>query len=269
MARTPASKRTSKVKKSTKPTKKRSTRPRVRRARRRTNNISEYASMSVRRSLQQGQPPGPFLVNRMYDLHNISLDDYDRAVQVAKAYQFFRIKSAKITYKIGYDTYQAGAGAATRPNLYYMIDKSFSIPNNVTVEQMKAMGARPRVCDNKPVSITWSPAVRTYDNAPVGPLPSQYKISPWLSTNTAGDLGAFLANPTNHLGIYWYVQMDATGGVDYNYTAELEIQIEFKKPLWSNGTASVIPSVPAVPATLDDSPDGIVGGADLPTLSLH
>lgn len=223
-------------------------------------NVPDIASLSVTRSLQQ-KPGGPFVVNTMYDLHDISMDEYQRAVQVAQAYQYFRIKSARLTFKIGYDTYQAGAGAATRPNLYYMVDKGYSIPTNVTVEQLKAMGARPKVCDNKPISLTWSPAVRTYDNAPVGPLPTQYKVSPWLSTNAAADIGAFLANPTNHNGIYWYVQMDATGGVQYNYNCELELQFEFKKPLWT-GTVSSTQSTGAVPATLNDSPDGIVGGAD-------
>lgn len=199
----------------------------------------------------------------MYDLHSISLDEYARAVQVSQAYQYFRIKSAKLTFKIGYDTYQATAGGPTRPNLYYMIDKAYSIPTNVTLEQLKQMGARPRVCDNKPISITWSPSVLINDKAPVGPLPTQYKISPWLNTNTAGDIGAFLANSVDHLGIYWYVQMDATNGVQYNYTAELELQFEFKKPLWT-GVSSATPSTGAVLAELNNSPDGIVGGADEP-----
>ena len=225
------------------------------------HSVPDVASLSVNRSLAR-PAGGPFLVNQMFDLHNISLDDYQRAVQVAQAYQYFRIKSARLTFKIGYDTYQAGAGAATRPNLYYMVDKGYTIPTNVTVEQLKSMGARPKVCDNKPISITWSPAVRTYDNAPVGPLPTQYKVSPWLSTNSAADLGVFLANPTNHNGIYWYVQMDATGGVDYNYNCELELQFEFKKPLWT-GSQSATPSESAVLAALNNSPAGIVTGKQI------
>lgn len=228
-------------------------------------SVPDIASLSVTRSLQI-PAGGPFIVNNMYDLHQISMDEYDRAVQVSKAYQFFRIKSAKLTFKLGYDTYQAGAGAATRPNLYYMIDKSFSIPTNVTLEQLKAMGARPKVCDNRPVSVSWSPSVLTVDGTPVGPLPVQYKISPWLNTNTAGNVGAFLANSTNHLGIYWYVQMDATGGVAYNYNCELELQFEFKKPLWSSAVGSSVPSVGAVLAELNSSPDGVVGGADEPPI---
>lgn len=230
------------------------------RSKRRSNNVPEYASCSVKRTITAtaGQP---FVVNTMYEAHNIQLADYVRAATIGAGYQFFRIKKVAITYKIGYDTYQAGAGAATRPNFYYMIDKGQTIPLTVSLESLKLMGARPHVVDNKPLTVSWKPAVLTEDATTVGPSgPSQYKISPWLNTNQA-NLGAFVPSQIAHNGIYWYCQMDATGGVGYNYSAEMEVQFEFKKPLWTLNPSSVNATGIAY-AQYNSSPDGIVGGAD-------
>lgn len=230
-----------------------------RRINRKRNNVSEYASASVKETIVP-QGGSAFVVNTMYDLHNITLSTYDRAVQIAQAYQYFRIKGVKLTLKIGYDTYQAGAGAATRPNLYFMIDKGQTIPSTVTLESLKQMGARPLRCDEKPKSLTFTPAVLQDVNTIGGAFPSQYKVSPWLNTNQA-NLGAFVPSAVQHNGIYWYVQMDSTGGVGYNYSCELELQFEFKKPLWT-GIPSSIASTGVTSAPKNNSPDGLVGGAD-------
>jgi len=226
-----------------------------------SSNVPDKASLSVKRTIV-GPGPGnrPFVVNTMYDAHNIALIDYQRAINVANAYQFFRIKKVAVTLKVGYDTYQAGAGAATRPNLYYMVDKSQSIPATVTLEALKQMGARPHQLDNKPFSITWAPSVLTEQQTAAGPVPAKYMVSPWLNTNNA-NLGAFVPSQVPHNGLYWYVQMDATGGVEYQYTAEIEVQFEFKKPLWT-GSLSATPSRGIAYAVTNSSPDGIEGGAD-------
>lgn len=232
----------------------------------RTTNVVDKASASIKISLTDPQG-NPFVVNRMYDVHAITLANFDRAVQIANAYQFFRIKKVALTYKIGYDTYQAGAGAATRPQFYYMLDKSQSIPINVSLEGLKQMGARPTACDEKPIVRAWSPSVLTEEQTIGGPTAAQYKISPWLNTN-GNNLGAFVPSQVQHNGIYWYVQMDATGGVAYQYTAEMEVQFEYKAPLWTKALSST-PSVGAVAAQQNNSPDGLVGGADEETPSIY
>lgn len=202
----------------------------------------------------------------MYEVHNINLADYDRAVQVSQAYQHYRIKKVKLTYKFPYDTYQAAAGGAARPNFYYMIDKSQSIPINVNLEGLKQMGARPRQVDEKPISVQWSPSVLTEDQALGGALPSQYKISPWLSTNAA-NLGPFVPSTINHNGLFWYVDQMFGGGVQYQ--VEIEVQFQFKKPLWTKQLSST-PAISTKVAALDDSRDGVVGGGDSePTLGSH
>lgn len=228
MARLPRAKKTSKKGKMTK-------RP-YRRVARRVRDVPELASLSVKRTILP-VGGGNFATNVMYEDRNEDLNSYDRAVQVAKAYQHFRMKKITLTIKPSYDTFQqanAIPGAGSRPNLYYMIDKSGSIPANPTLEQLKQMGAKAHRFDEKPFVISWRPSVLTGDQQAQGVLvASQYKISPWLSTSI-NPLGAvFQASTIDHLGIFWYVEQLFGGQVQYQ--AEIEIQFQFKKPCgWLN-----------------------------------
>lgn len=217
---------------------------------RRKTNVPDRASLSVKRTLTP-TGGGNFAGNVMYSKLDTQLSQFDRALTVSKAYQYYRISKIKLTYLFPYDTFQAGVGNSSRPNFYYMLDKSSAISPLITLEGLKQMGARPRAVDNKPTSIQWSPTVLTEDNAVGGPLPAQYKVSPWLSVN---------ADSITHLGVYWYLEQLFVGGTQYE--VEMEVQFEFKKPLW-NASASATPAVGAVIATLDNSPDGIVGGGDV------
>lgn len=219
------------------------------RRRARKTNVSEYASCSVTRTLAPKQGL-VFNTNTMYETHDVQLADYARANDIADSYQFYRIKHVKMTFKFPYDTFAQGLGAnASRPNFYYMLDKAQALPANPTLETLKQCGARPRACDNTPISIHWSPTVLTVDEG-AGLLPSQYKTSPWLSTDT---------NNVYHNGVFWFLEQQFGG--PFNYLIDIEVQFEFKKPRWI-----VQPSAPAAigikPAVEDASPDGIVGGPD-------
>lgn len=219
----------------------------------RSSNVPDIAKCSVKTTLT---PPagGNFAGNQMYSLMNTTLAQFDRAVNVSKAYQFYRIKKIKLTYLFPYDTFQAGVGGSSRPNMFFMLDKSGSINPLVTLAGLKQMGARPKAVDNKPTSIQWTPTVLTEDQTLVGALPAQYKISPWLSTSVPN---------VTHLGVYWYLDQLFAGGTQYQ--VECEVQFEFKKPLWNESTTTS-PAQGAVLAVLDNSPDGIVGGGDVNTI---
>lgn len=195
---------------------------------------------------------------------NTQLTDYPRAVQAAAAYQHYRITKVRITFKPTSDTFIAAAGSVSKPNLYFMIDKSGAIPTNVSLEGLKGMGARPRQLDEKNMSIQWSPSVLEsvmYASGGVGAgSSSKYKISPWLTT-TAQNVspGAFVASGIDHLGIYWYVEQ-TLNPIGYQYQAEVEVQFQFKKPLIN--MLSAVSAIPAQVADINDSPDGVVGGGD-------
>lgn len=222
--------------------------------------ISEYASLSER---YDTAPPGAdyFATNAMYSLVDVNLARFNRASAVAANYQYYKIRQVKLTLKYTYDTFQGAVGNSSRPNLFYMFDKSGSVPTNPTLAMLKAMGARPHAMDNKPFTITWTPSVlNEVLNAGGGTLGAQYRLSPWLSTN-ANILSPGVWNPSTvpHLGLYWFAEQTFAGGVQFS--GEIEVQFEFKKPLIKL-LPSLVPTQTCVPIEKDQSPDGIVRGPD-------
>lgn len=237
---------------------------RVRRAR--SGNVPEWASLSCKRSLQTpaGQPG--FNSNVLYNLMNTQLIDYERASAVGSQYQFYRMKKIAVTFKPTFDTYLGAAGAVSKPNLYYMIDKGGVISTNVTLEGLKAMGARPKQLDEKNLTISWAPSVLEsvmYTAGLNNATPSKYQISPWLSTTAVPiQPGIYQASGIDHLGLYWYLDQ-LSNSIGAQYTIEVEVQFEFKKP--NDGfltTQSDVAAIPARVATRNTSPDGVVGGGD-------
>jgi len=220
----------------------------------RKTNVTDMASCSVVRSLADGR------TNQMYSFDGIVLADYDRAVAIARNYQRYRITSVKVTWKPTFDTYSP-ATTNQKPNLYYMIDKNGSIPDNVTLEGLKQAGARPRAFDEKPISVTWKPAVLGESRINAGtPQASTYITSPWLSTaqNPTSPL-AWNPSDVSHQGLKWYMEQGPAGSLS-TFFMEIEVQFQFIKPLFPSLSAT--PSLGISYAVLDNSPDGIEGGAD-------
>jgi len=235
----------------------------------RSTNVRDEAAVSVTRTFTIPGNPN-ITANNMFSIMNTTLDQYDRAIQVAQAYQFYRISNIAVKIKPQFDTYSFNAGSGPtaagygKPKLYYMLDKSGSLPTTVGLENLKQMGAKPRNLDEKPLLINWAPTVLTDSmTAPGGSSqPGSYKVSPWLNTsaNTVGP-GVWTPNTIDHLGVYFYVESTSYGGTGgLPYQVEVEVQFEFKKPLWSRSGDTQ--AIGLVPATLDASPDGIEGGSD-------
>lgn len=244
---------------------KRSGKQRKNKARQKTFNLKDFGSLSENRTFVPAGGGAP-VANQMYTLMNTTLDQFIRAPTVAQGYQFYRIRRITLKVKPQFDTYfSGGPNSYGKPKLYYMLDKSGSLPTTVTLEMLKQMGAKPHNLDEKPQIISWAPSVLTADlnnTAPVSTQASQYKISPWLSTsaNTIGTVW----NPSSvdHLGVYWYVESTSFGGTGgLPYQLDIEVQFEFKKPL-INAAGTTTPAIAVVPAVLDRSPDGIEGGSD-------
>lgn len=230
-----------------------------------SKNVSEYASLSENRTVIA--PSGSNLINTMYSLMNTSLEQYTRAPLVAQAYQHYRIKNITLKMKPPADTFVSGATVAySKPYLYHMIDKAGAIPTNITLEGLKQMGAKPRALDEKPLTISWAPSVlqdaMTTGGAAAVSQGSAYKISPWLNTNGTSVGNAWTASTVDHLGVYWFLEAPGAGSPPaFVYEIDVEVQFEFKKPLIVRATGSTH-AVGVQLATLNDSPDGIVGGPD-------
>lgn len=217
----------------------------------------EQASLSVKRTIIPAGS-GPYLTNTIYSVENVALSQFDRAQNVAAAYQFYRISGIRVTVKTPFDTYITNATEAySRPNMYYMLDKAGVLGPATTLEQLKQMGARPIRCDEKPTSVGWAPSVLTETDSLAGAVPSQYKISPWLNT---------ISNTVPHRGVFWYLEQNAIGVspvAGTPYYVELEVQFQFKKPLWQGNVGesrlpfqSLLDGYKVAPT--DGSADGIV-----------
>lgn len=196
-------------------------------------NVAEWASCSVTQWIGQVTT-----ANVMYNLRNISLSQFARAVQVAKAYQHYRIKKVMLEFKPAYDTFAPLALPAGQnlqvPYLIYMIDKSGSIPTNVDSTALGQMGAKPIRFDDKTIKVAFRPSVLTQTFGQAN-TQSQYKVSPWLSTNAnALNPGVFAPSDIDHLGIFWKVDRAGVlpvGYDEYTYEVRITVEFQFKKPL--------------------------------------
>lgn len=175
---------------------------------------------------------------------NIQLADiiYDRAQQVAQAYQEYRIKYVKITFIPNADTFPAVAGNVI-PQLYFMIDKTNALPTNADAGTFYSMGCRPRRMDDKNLVYAWKPSALVANF--VGPnvtTASELKIRPWLSTNANSGAGAGVWAPSSvdHMGCAFYVtKINPNDNLQYN--VDVEVVFQFRKPLWK-GTQSGVGS---------------------------
>lgn len=188
-----------------------------------SRGVADYAALSETFDITA------LTTNVMYQKRDFTLNGNPRAMAVAAAYQHYRIKSISMKFKPQLDTFIAGSGNVV-PNLHYMIDKSGSIPTNSTLAALKSMGAKPVRFDDKNITRSWRPSVLTDTaTAPGVSGQSQYRITPWLSTNAnALNPGVFSPSSVDHLGIFWYIEQLAGNS---SYTIEVTLEFEFKKPL--------------------------------------
>lgn len=185
---------------------------------------------SVKECYQLAIPDGNLTFFRSIQLADII---YDRSQAVAAAYQQFRIKYVKMTFKPSADTFPAVAGNII-PQLYFMKDLANAVPLNATADTLYSMGCRSRRMDDKNLVYSWKPSTLIADIVgPAQTTASQIKISPWLSTNAnSGNPGAAWAPSTvDHLGCCFYVSK-INPNDNVQYTVDVEVVFEFRKPTW-------------------------------------
>lgn len=195
-------------------------------------------------------------MNSVFTLDNVNLSQFDRLVNIAKNYQYYRI--TKIEYKITpyADTYQTsgfdGAGNpephSSVPYLYWLVNKGESLVNN-SFDSLRDAGSRPIRFDDKTVTLRWKPAVniltRSDSNSPPNYNFALKRLSPWLATNNTAGQGAVVWAPSTvpHLGLIYGVQQDYVVGPEgYNnvYGCEIIVHCQFKKPLNAPGGAKEV-----------------------------
>lgn len=187
--------------------------------------VPEKASLSVTRQFSL------LSTNQTYAVYNTQLSQFARAVNVAKAYQLYRIKNIKLMISPLADTFTAGGGTSV-PYAYFQVDRTRDIQNIRTAIEFKQLGCKPRRLDDKIVPFQWKPSVlnTTLDDAGTnGGVFNQYKISPWIRCrDETGAPGVWNPDTTDHLGCVFFVEN--SGGAEINYKCEMVIEFEFCKP---------------------------------------
>lgn len=181
--------------------------------------------------------------NTYYYNYNVQLFNSARAVQVAQAYQFYRISRVTYKFKPIYDTFIANSSAvASVPQLYWRIDREGSIPMNATLNTLKATGCKPTRLDDKIITVSFKPAVSlsTSDNPLTNAIAGPYKVSPWLPTqNSATSVtGGFAPNSVDHRGLVWLVDQGQSTGIQTVAQVEVLVTYEFKNALWTTNAYS-------------------------------
>lgn len=185
---------------------------------------------SVKEAYTASVPDGTVLYGRTFQLAN---PEFDRAQTVAQAYQEFRVKYIKMTFRPAADTFSPVPGNSI-PTLYYIIDKTNSVPTTANAGTFFSLGCKPHRMDDKQIEVVWKPAVLVSTATAAGVAQaSEYSERPWLSTNANAfnPAAAWAPSTVDHLGIVLYVtKINAADSINYNI--DFEVEFEFRKPNW-------------------------------------
>lgn len=191
---------------------------------------SEFASM--KQTINLANDP----CNIIYKFENICLNAFDRAVQVARAYQYFRITKVTVQFKPFQDTYNNSTTQSV-PYLHWLIMKGDTL-DPTTFNAMRDAGAKPIRFDDKTVTVSFKPGVQNQvvGEDALGPTTTtawaQSRISPWLATSyqPGTDLTVWQASQVPHRGLLYGVQQDYSTVTQY-YDVSITAHFQFKKPL--------------------------------------
>lgn len=157
---------------------------------------------------------------------------FDMAQQVAEAYQEYRVKYIKITFRPSADTYPIAAGNSI-PQLYFAMNKAQSIPTSADLQTLLDMGTRPIRFDDKNIVKVWKPTVLVGTDTNPGFITNAQaiKTTPWLSTNADAQNPGGLWNPSNveHLGCVFVVTKPNPATPTINYFIDVETVFQFRK----------------------------------------
>lgn len=190
--------------------------------------------------------------NTMYGPTILQLAQFQRAVGIAGGYQEYRISGVKLTFTPRFDTFPVTTDAATQmcvPYLYYMVDKVGALKAGASLSQLQSMGARPHRFDDKNVSVSYKPAVllgaetNTATQTLVKPI-----MSPWLLTMSSPSDGTYGPSSVDHRGL-WYILDSKTlpGDGTYEYDVDIEVNFQFRKPLFPRATGETIQGGNVIP----------------------
>lgn len=209
---------------------------------------SEYASMKQTIALSNDE------FNTIYKFEGIALSAFDRAVQVARAYQYFRITQIEVQFKPFVDTF-TNSTTQSVPYLYWLIMKNDN-EDITSFNQMRDAGAKPVRFDDRMKVIRWKPGVQNQVlgedalGVPTVTAWAETKISPWLATSYQPATDSIIWQPSKvpHKGLIYGVQEDFSTVTQY-YEVTVTAHFQFKKPL---GMTLIVPGQAAVAKLIKD-----------------
>jgi len=211
-------------------------RPRQRRQRRRGMRKMRTESAALKEVFEFAQLTTG---SAYYDYTN-TLARFQRASLVAQGYREYRITKVEYRFKPAADTFPVGG--TSLPYLYAMVDKTGSMRDFNTVEEIVSAGAKARRLDDKTITVSFKPATLQYNRDEQSPgnngaLWAKPIVSPWLACDRLNDdpappAGAgFSPSSIDHLGLVWIVATST--GSPIGYTLEVVSHFEFRKPSWT------------------------------------
>lgn len=225
------------------------------RPRRRMNLRSKAAGgvefASAKQNIELSNDP----VNSVYRIDDINLSQFDRLVQIARSYQYFRFTKVIMKFKPLVDTFAIqGTGPGTFqsvPYLYTLINKSDTLNSVVGgFNGLRDAGCRPRRFDDKTITVAWRPTVAqgvSLSETNNTMSYATYRTSPWLSTNlnvmVPGGSAVWAASTVPHLGLMYGVEQANSGDQVLPYSVEIEVHAQFKKPLQFTGDSILAPAL--------------------------
>lgn len=174
---------------------------------------------------------------------DLALDKLTTCQDLAQFFQLFRITGVQMRFKPNVDAIVPAQGQI-KPYLYWQIDRSATIPNNIDATYFEDLGCKPTVVDEKPIIRSYRPSVLTANpNGAAGLQTGGYKLSPWLPTNMESvdeDPTGFTVSTVEHHGCLFYISKTAQNDGQY-YDIDVTVTVQFWKPL-------VVPAPGAGPA---------------------
>lgn len=232
----------------------------------RRSKVGEYAELVQNlevRTMTSGGVAVPLTTNQINGYFNYSLSSCDRAVQVARAYQLYRIKRVTVEVRPMFDTFitPGAVPSGSVPYLYYLIDKGFNNNSQIfNFNSMRDAGCKPIRMDDKTIRVSFTPHVANavYDSgitpggvpgAPGSGLYARPVKAPWLQTNananqlsSLGPFQAWAPSSIDHRGIIIgaeQVTVAPSGASQYLMT--FKVHFQFKKP---NMNINDVPGIP-------------------------
>lgn len=177
-----------------------------------------------------------------YD-YQTSLARCERATQIARSFQEYKITKVEYHFIALTDTYLPGQYSV--PQLYTRIDRTGALEAYSTAAQLAQTGVKPRRLDDKNVVISFKPAALMFarDAVQNTNVWSKPVISPWLSTNKNNNLPNVIWNASSidHLGLVWFLeQVNPAGQPNLTFTVRQRIHFEFRKPMVLGSAGDVL-----------------------------